>query len=104
MVETGQIARRYRRGFYWWLTLLLMLGLMLVRCYITHRATSYCCMLLVYAVSAVFWLIIVPTWLMAGWKVEQPLLLALIGWAVLIPTGLAMLDLRARLSPGGCWA
>jgi phosphatidate cytidylyltransferase len=31
---------------------------------------------------------------MVGWKVEQPLLMALVGWAVLIPTGLAMQDLR----------
>ena len=31
---------------------------------------------------------------MAGWKVEQPLLMALVGWVVLIPTGLAMMDLR----------
>ena len=48
--------------------------------------------------SALLWLIIVPAWLMAGWKVEQPVLMALTGWAVLIPTGLAMLDLRV-ISP-----
>jgi phosphatidate cytidylyltransferase len=35
---------------------------------------------------------------MIGWKVEHPLPMVLTGWAVLIPTGLAMLDLRA-ISP-----
>ncbi|MDO9012666.1 MAG: phosphatidate cytidylyltransferase [Gallionella sp.] len=54
--------------------------------------------LLIYAVAALFWLIIVPTWLIVGWKVENPLLMCLAGWSVLIPTGLAMLDLYA-LSP-----
>ncbi len=54
--------------------------------------------LLVYAVSALLWLIIIPTWLIAGWKVESPWLMALVGLAVMVPTGLAMLDLRA-ISP-----
>ena len=52
--------------------------------------------LLVYAVSALLWLFVVPTLLMTGWKVvDRPWLMALVGWAVLVPTGLAMLDLRA---------
>lgn len=50
--------------------------------------------LYVYSASAILWLIIVPAWMRGGWKVENPFLLALIGWAVLIPTGLAMLDLH----------
>ncbi|MBI5429010.1 MAG: phosphatidate cytidylyltransferase [Nitrosomonadales bacterium] len=50
----------------------------------------------VYAVSALLWLFVVPTLLITGWKVVgQPWLMALVGWALLIPTGLAMLDLRA---------
>lgn len=53
----------------------------------------------VYIVSAILWLLVVPTWLMVGWKVRQPLLMALVGWAVLVPTGLAMIDLRAA-DPG----
>ena len=48
-----------------------------------------------YSVAAVLWFIIVPTWMIRGWKVEQPLLMMMTGWTVLIPTGLAMLDLRA---------
>jgi phosphatidate cytidylyltransferase len=48
----------------------------------------------VYVLSAILWLVIVPAWLLAGWQVKRPLLMALVGWLVLIPTGLAMLDLR----------
>jgi phosphatidate cytidylyltransferase len=54
--------------------------------------------LMIYAVSALLWLIIVPTWMIAGWKVESQLVMCLVGWSVLIPTGLAMLDLHA-ISP-----
>ncbi len=49
----------------------------------------------IYAVSVLLWVIVVPAWMIAGWQVRQPLLMALTGWAVLIPTGLAMMDLRA---------
>ena len=82
-----------RANLYWWLTLAMMLGMFWFDIYhtIEQQALPH---VLVYTVSAVFWLGIVPTWLMAGWEVEQPLLLALVGWVVLIPTGLAMLDLR----------
>ena len=76
------------------LTLLLMLGLLWADA-ATGEALQVYIHLAVYAVSALLWLIIVPIWLVAGWKVKQPLLMALTGWAVLIPTGLAMLDLRA---------
>ena len=52
--------------------------------------------LLIYALSAGLWLLLIPLWLMNGKQVKQPLLLAATGWIVLIPTGLAMLDLRAQ--------
>ena len=83
-----------KANIYWGLTLLLMLGLLWADAGTTETQRLYL-HLAVYAVSASLWLIIVPTWLMAGWKVRQPLLMALTGWAVLVPTGLAMLDLRA---------
>lgn len=83
-----------KANIYWGLTLLLMLGLLWADAGTTETQRLYL-HLAVYAVSALLWLIIVPTWLMAGWKVRQPLLMALTGWAVLVPTGLAMLDLRA---------
>src|SRR3990167_2813662 len=100
MVMQGAVEWSRRSGLsggkaniYWGLTLLLMLGLLWADAGTTETQRLYL-HLAVYAVSASLWLIIVPTWLMAGWKVRQPLLMALTGWAVLIPTGLAMLDLR----------
>ena len=65
---------------FWWLTLLMMLGLIWFDASRTPEQTLYTH--------------VVPAWLIAGWKVRQPLLMALVGWTVLIPTGLAMLDLR----------
>lgn len=76
------------------LTFSLMMGLLWADAATAEAQQTYI-HLAVYAVSALLWLIVVPVWLMAGWKVKQPLLMALTGWAVLIPTGLAMLDLRA---------
>lgn len=85
-------------NIYWALTLVLMAGLLVMDAYTTPAQQDYT-HLAVYLVSALLWLIVVPTWLMAGWKVRQPQLMALVGWAVLLPTGLAMLDLRAA-DPG----
>lgn len=78
---------------FWVLTLALMLGLVWfdARHLLEQQALLH---LQVYTASALLWLVIVPAWLMMGWKVVNPYLMALAGWAVLIPTGLAMLDLR----------
>lgn len=79
---------------YWWLTLAVMAGIVWFdsgHAFMQPAAPH----LLVYGVSALLWLIVVPTWLIVGWQVRQPLLMALVGWALLIPTGLAMMDLRA---------
>ena len=101
MVMQGAVEWSRLSGFtggkaklYWGITLLLMAGLLWMDAGTTEAQHVYT-HLLVYAASALLWLIIVPTWLMVGWKVRQPVLMALVGWAVLIPTGLAMLDLRA---------
>jgi phosphatidate cytidylyltransferase len=78
---------------FWALTLAMMLGLVWFDA--QHPADQHAFVhLLVYMVSALLWLVIVPAWLMTGWKVANPYLMALVGWAVIIPTGLAMLDLR----------
>lgn len=50
--------------------------------------------LCIYGFSALLWLIVVPTWLIMGLKIRQPAIMALVGWLVIIPTALAMLDLR----------
>ena len=80
-----------RTNVYLVLTLLLMLGLLWMDVGAQHAYIYFSA----YVVSALLWLIVVPVWLMAGWKVRQPALMALTGWAVLVPTGLAMLDMRA---------
>lgn len=93
--EWSRLAKLSGRqaNLFWGLTLLMMLGLVWFDA--SHTlAQQVFPHLLVYGVSALLWLIVVPTWLMVGWKVERPWLMALVGWAVLIPTGLAMLDLR----------
>lgn len=83
-----------KANIFWGLNLLSMLALLWLDAGTTETQQVYIHMP-VYLVSALLWLIIAPTWLMIGWKIEQPLLMAMTGWAVLIPTGLAMLDLRA---------
>ncbi len=79
---------------YWWLTLAMMTGLVWFDTghTFTQHATTH---LLIYAVSALLWLVVAPAWLKFGWQVRQPLLMMLTGWALLIPTGLAMMDLRS---------
>lgn len=78
---------------YWGATLIVMVSILVLDANSTHeqQTTTH---LIAYLLSAVLWLIVVPPWLMMGWKVKQPLLMALIGWMLLIPTGLAMIDLR----------
>ena len=97
--EWARLAKLSNRkaSLFWGLTLLIMLVLVW---YDASRPYEQQILLhlFVYAVSALLWVIIVPTWLIAGWKVKQPLLMALTGWMLLIPTGLAMLDLRV-ISP-----
>lgn len=80
-------------NIFWGLTLLMFLGLIWFDAGHTPEQTLYT-HIFVYTLSAVLWLVVVPAWLIAGWKVRQPLLMALVGWVLLIPTGLAMLDLR----------
>jgi len=48
-----------------------------------------------YILSVLLWVFVVPAWLIAGWRPQNPWFMGLIGWVVLLPTGLAMLDLRA---------
>jgi len=78
---------------YWWLTLALLGGIVWFDA--GHTLAQHASLhVLIYSVSALLWLLVVPLWLGLGWKVSQPVIMALVGWAVLIPTGLAMVDLR----------
>jgi phosphatidate cytidylyltransferase len=46
-----------------------------------------------FLLSAIFWFALVPMWLAFGYKMQQPILLALAGWLVIVPTALAMIFL-----------
>jgi phosphatidate cytidylyltransferase len=47
-----------------------------------------------YALSTLFWILLVPLWLARQWRVESPAMLALTGWVVILPTGFALVSLR----------
>ncbi|MBZ0090876.1 MAG: phosphatidate cytidylyltransferase [Sulfuricellaceae bacterium] len=49
-------------------------------------------------ISLAFWLLLAPIWLMRKWKIHHPVLLALVGWILLLPTWFALVELR-NISP-----
>lgn len=49
----------------------------------------------IYVLAGLFWLLVVPMWLVRKWRLGSPLLTALVGWVVLLPAGLALLQIRA---------
>lgn len=51
-----------------------------------------------YWIAALFWLALVPLWLRRGWRLSNPLTMALAGWIVLVPTWLAMVRLQEHPS------
>ncbi|CAH1191591.1 Phosphatidate cytidylyltransferase [Candidatus Nitrotoga sp. BS] len=79
---------------YLWLTLAVMLGIVFLDTQYPGQLESL--HMLIYGMSALLWLILVPLWLIAHWQVRQPLLMMPIGWMLLIPTGVAMMDLRMQ--------
>ena len=77
---------------FWGMTLAMMLGIAWFDA--GHSAGQQAMLHLpIYGVSALLWLIVVPTWLITGWKAPA-LVMAFTGWALLIPTGLALIDLH----------
>lgn len=80
---------------YWVATLLAFIGLIWMSTSMTPQQQLWP-QLLIYGLSIAFWVLLVPAWLMASWKPSNPLLMGAVGWLVLLPTGLAMLDLRAE--------
>ena len=79
---------------YWALTLAIMAGILwfdnsvaLERQNMLHLAW--------YAMAVLLWVLVVPAWLMLGWRPQNRWLMGLVGWIVLLPTGLAMIDLRS---------
>src|SRR5262249_48303526 len=44
--------------------------------------------------ATLFWLFVAPAWLAAGWRVESRVVLALLGWLILIATWIAVVQLQ----------
>ncbi len=79
---------------YWLLTLAMMIGMV----WFDNSATlqqQTLLHLVWYVLAVLFWVFAVPAWLITGWRTQNARLMGLVGWIVLIPTGLAMLDVRA---------
>jgi phosphatidate cytidylyltransferase len=91
------------------LTLALMAGTVLLDNSITLEQQTLL-HLVWYVLAVLFWVLLVPAWLMLGWRLKNVWLMGLVGWLVLLPTGLAMMDLRFFNplgsyihSPWGAW-
>ena len=79
---------------YWLLTLAMMGGML----WLDNRVTveqQTALHLAWYIPAVLFWVFAVPAWLISGWRTQNAKLMGIVGWVVLLPTGLAMLDLRA---------
>ncbi|MDD2719950.1 MAG: phosphatidate cytidylyltransferase [Gallionella sp.] len=98
-LEWAKLSRLSGKGSYLYAGLTLAMLLALVWFDASHdKASQTVPHLVVYGFSALLWFLVVPTWLIAGWKLENPKAMGLVGWMVLIPTALAMMDLHA-MSP-----
>jgi len=99
-VEWAELAE-YRRTM--WLlfvagTLLIGLDLLFVPAsgFETQSGWPEAITLVVCGAATLFWLLLAPAWLAAGWRVESKLALAVVGWLVLIATWVAVVQIRAR--------
>jgi len=79
---------------YWALTLAVMGGILWLD-YSLKFEQQTLLHLVWYSMAVLLWALVVPAWLMLGWRPKNSWLMGLVGWIVLLPTGLAMLDLRA---------
>lgn len=52
-------------------------------------------LMVLFALAGLFWLLVVPLWLLAKWNLEKLLVGLLAGWIVLLPACLALMQLRA---------
>lgn len=71
-----------------------MLGLLWADSALSSEAQNYL-HLAVYALAVLLWVFVVPTWLIAGWRPQMKWFMAIVGLLVILPTALALLDLRA---------
>ena len=78
---------------YWLITLALMAGMVWFDNSSTLQQQNML-HLLWYTPAVLLWVFVVPAWLIAGWRPQNAWLMGVVGWIVLLPTGLAMMDLR----------
>ena len=93
--------RGFVAGLYLLVTLVLFLAMLWMHFNVPSQQKIQF-QLLIYGASGVFWMGVVPAWLMGVWKTQNPWLMGAVGWLVLLPTGMAMLDLRAE-NPQPWW-
>lgn len=93
--EWGRLSKLSDRGAmaYWWVAFAVMAGV--IGFEMANAARPAWLYLFPYVLSALFWLVLAPLWLVQGWQVRNRAVMALVGGVVLIPTGLAMMELRA---------
>jgi len=101
--EWSALAKMPRLAGLFYVVLTLVLFLAMLSIYFNAPPQlKYAMQLSLYGVAFAFWCALVPAWLMAGWKLHNPWLMGLVGWGVLLPLGLAMLDLRVE-NPQPWW-
>jgi phosphatidate cytidylyltransferase len=94
--EWGELAKIRGLAYAAYLVVMLISFLVILLMHtILHSHQQFPLKLIIYGSSVVFWILLVPVWFKGNRKMLNPWLLALAGWIVLIPAGLAMLDLRA---------
>jgi phosphatidate cytidylyltransferase len=79
---------RYTRLIYLALTLLVF---WLALSY--QSADEYWHGLPIYVIAALFWFVLAPSWLAKGYQNKNAISMAITGWIVIVPTGLAMIFL-----------
>lgn len=82
------------RVVYGAVTGLLSLGLMLLAADLPAKSVS----LAAYGTAALFWLLVIPLWLNRKFKLANAAMAILVGWVLLLPACLALVELR-QVSP-----
>ncbi len=90
--------RRLAQGFFGGIVLLSGLALLYALDWVASPAVwpGWPCPLVVYSVSAVFWLLLAPVWLAGKWRIQNVLIKGVTGWIVLVPAWLALVGLQAQ--------
>lgn len=84
----GRSSTRY------WLGTLLLMAVLIGLDHVLVAEAKTLLHLGCYMIAVLLWVFVVPAWLIAGWRPQDPRFMGLVGCVVVLPTGLAMLDLR----------